>query len=253
MKILIVILGFFLWNSHALAVTLQSDQSGATRGCAIGSLNCGLVGYWTFNNQDMNWKTGTVTDSSGSGNTGQLIGMSTTTSPVAGKMGQGLGFNGTNSAVRITSAITTYKTISLWFKLNNTTTAYQSLFTQIAGSNSESRAYYYPAKGIVVQIKDAPGCFFESSTDAVTPNLSANKWYHFVLVLGSTQSIAYLNGAVSSTTPTGNCVPNTGGDIPALGRGYNTGFYLNGAEDDVRIYNRALSAAEVKQLYMAGM
>ncbi len=55
---------FFLYTfipvPSARAVTLQSDQSGLTRGAAMSTLNNGLVGYWTFNNQDMNWKTGTA-------------------------------------------------------------------------------------------------------------------------------------------------------------------------------------------------
>src|SRR5271166_3575658 len=61
-----------------------------------GSLSNGLVGYWTFDGAVTNWSTGQILDISGNNNTGSLIGMSTTTSPVAGKIAQALQFNGTN-------------------------------------------------------------------------------------------------------------------------------------------------------------
>jgi hypothetical protein len=235
-------------------VTLQSDQSGATRGCAIGSLNCGLVGYWTFNNQDMNWKTGQAADSSGKGNTGQLIGMSTTTSPVPGKLGQGLGFNGSTGYVALQSTIPSYKTISLWFKLNNISQNHQGLFTSITG-NGTSAQFDSGADGIYLTIPgNSSACFYSTngSGGTILSNILANRWYHLAIVLGSNQSVVYANGAVSTTTLLGNCIPSSGSNIASLGVGFNTGFYLNGAEDDVRIYNRALSASEVKQLYLAG-
>ena len=54
------------------------------------SLSNGLVGYWSLDGSQTNWTTGKTSDSSGQGNTGQLISMSTSTSPVAGKIGQAL-------------------------------------------------------------------------------------------------------------------------------------------------------------------
>jgi len=63
------------------------------------SLTNGLVGYWPFDGKYTNWGTGTTQDASGNGNTGQLVNMSTTTSPVIGKIGQALKFNGSGKVV----------------------------------------------------------------------------------------------------------------------------------------------------------
>ena len=53
--------------------------------CSSG-LTCGLVGYWTFDGKDINWTmAATTTDRSGNGNTGTLVNMSATTSPVVGR------------------------------------------------------------------------------------------------------------------------------------------------------------------------
>ncbi|MBU6232582.1 hypothetical protein KGP36_08210, partial [Patescibacteria group bacterium] len=61
----------------------QQGNGGVTIGSTIasgpGSLNQGLVGYWTFNNQDMNWATGKAYDRSGQGNNGNFVNLSTTT------------------------------------------------------------------------------------------------------------------------------------------------------------------------------
>jgi Concanavalin A-like lectin/glucanases superfamily len=48
--------------------------------------------------------------------------------------------------------------------------------------------------------------------------------------------------------------PDTSADPLYIGAGYNSGptSFFNGMVDDVRIYNRALSATEVKQLYKCG-
>lgn len=53
-----------------------------------------LVGHWTFDGPDVNWTTGTVLDKSGNGNNGSMVGLSTTTSPTIGKLGQAFRFDG---------------------------------------------------------------------------------------------------------------------------------------------------------------
>jgi hypothetical protein len=68
-------------------------------------LNYGLIGYYPMNNQDMNWATGKAFDKSGQGNTGQLINMSTTTSPAQGIIGQGLRFNNSTTTVTASASI----------------------------------------------------------------------------------------------------------------------------------------------------
>ena len=61
----------------------------------------GLVGYWSFNGADMNWSTGQALDRSGNSNNGTTTNMSTTTSPVPGKVGQALKFDGVDDYVSV--------------------------------------------------------------------------------------------------------------------------------------------------------
>jgi hypothetical protein len=63
------------------------------------SLSNGLVGYWPLDGAVTNWNTNTTADLSGNGQTGYFANMSTTTSPVAGKIGQALQFDGSTNYV----------------------------------------------------------------------------------------------------------------------------------------------------------
>src|SRR3989344_375446 len=87
------------------------------------ALTDGLVGYWTFDGKDTNWATSKTNDLSGNGNTGTMTSMSTTTSPVVGKIGQGLKFDGVDDYVNVgdVAAIdnsNTQLSISAWFKMD---------------------------------------------------------------------------------------------------------------------------------------
>ncbi len=71
-----------LYNRALSAQEVQQlyAQGGGTIGQSNPvTLSTGLVGYWTLDGSKTNWATGKTTDSSGLGNTGQLIAMSTST------------------------------------------------------------------------------------------------------------------------------------------------------------------------------
>ena len=93
----------------------------------INSLNSGLVGYWTMDNQDTSWTsatTGTTRDKSGNNHTGTFTNMSQKTSPVPGKLGQALGFNGVSSSVTPGNVYNGVKTITFWVKNAGSSTKY---------------------------------------------------------------------------------------------------------------------------------
>src|SRR3989338_3488894 len=92
-------------NTHAARITSPSQNY------------LGLVGYWTMDGADTVWTSATAAttlDKSGNGNTGTLTNMSRSSSPVSGKIGQGLEFDGgedyvdagNTTPLQITGAIT---------------------------------------------------------------------------------------------------------------------------------------------------
>lgn len=90
-------------------------------------------------------------------------------------------------------------------------------------------------------------------TDAVGTTVpTEGVWYHVVGVYDGSNMRLYMNGIEEGIEPeSGNLLADAAG-VTAIGsRGGDTEF-LKAKIDDVRIYNRALTAAEVKQLYKLG-
>lgn len=90
--------------------------------------------------------------------------------------------------------------------------------------------------------------FFDGDTDAYlnSTGLSTSTWYHGAVVRDTSSGmLLYLDGSlVDSNAETGNPSASAGSD--ALGN-FSVN-YLDGRLDDVRIYNRALSAEEIAYL-----
>jgi hypothetical protein len=225
------------------------------------TLTTGLVGYWTFDGSNTNWRTNTTADSSGQGNTGTLVAMSTTTSPVPGKIGGALKFNGTNNSINVPNSVslqlTNAITISAWIYGKNNWTHPIEGSTIVAkrdftGSNLINYDFEVNTGGFL-QFLSADSSIF--STDNTT-SLSIGKWYFVSVTYDSSNVRFYVNGTqVSSFAQTAAMASNT--TLVSIGRTirpHNSNFgEFQGNLDDVRIYNRALSAQEVAQLYAAGI
>jgi len=84
--LVIFFIGLFAFSPTALAGTIIGVSPN------VMSLSNGLVGYWTFNNQDI--RNGVILDKSGNGNNGNLMNISTSTFYVPGKIGQAGGLMG---------------------------------------------------------------------------------------------------------------------------------------------------------------
>jgi hypothetical protein len=218
----------------------------------LGNSN-GLVGYWTMDGSKTNWSTGQETDASGNGNTGQLIAMSTSTSPTIGKVGQALKFNGSNqeidmgtpSALNITgNAIT----VSAWVY----PTVSDSNNRGVAGdvNNAVTQGYIlYDHAGQPTLAIGNGSTHFESATSLA----AINTWQMWTGVYDGSNLYIYVNGQSAGTpvATTGN-ISSSAADFQIAKNGYTGDVpWFLGSIDDVRVYNRALSASEVQALYNA--
>jgi Concanavalin A-like lectin/glucanases superfamily len=77
-----------------------------------------------------------------------------------------------------------------------------------------------------------------------TAALALNTWSHLAVTYDGSALRLYVNGAVVATTAVAGSIPTSNG---ALRMGGNSvwGEWFGGLLDDVRIYNRALSAGEI--------
>jgi len=256
---IIVFIAILLLPSIALSASgINSSLSGPN------NLNQGLVGWWTFDGPDM---IQNVKDKSGNGNNGAMIGFtSTSTAVTAGKVGQGLKFDGGNDYVRINMnsglpvcTMGGICSVSMW--VNGSANDGQYIW-------SESNSVGSPLYGL---IKDNTVCtgkhigglcvFIRSDTSSIrllqasTATVFDNKWHHIVWIdnAGADGTALYVDGiedtsnftysSAGTMTISTNC-------ISALCRGSNSNF-TNVKTDDLRIYNRALSQQEITELYNA--
>ena len=100
---------------HALSASevAQLYHSGAANVAHSNAMiSNGLVGYWTFDGSATNWTTNTTADLSGNGNNGTIVSMSTTTSPVLGKIGQALNFDGSSQKITTAAGVSSICSVS---------------------------------------------------------------------------------------------------------------------------------------------
>ena len=76
--------------------------------------------------------------------------------------------------------------------------------------------------------------------------LTDNAWHHLTWIYNGTSESAYLDGTTLGSSNTKSAPADNG--ALNIGRATSGTEYFNGLFDDVRIYNRALSAGEVMNL-----
>jgi hypothetical protein len=218
-------------------VKLNTSQSGR--------VTSGLIGYWSFNGPDISWSTNTAYDRSGQGNNGTITNMSTSSSPTIGKVGQALNFDGVNDFIPLPSNPIGANTVTVcaWMK-----TSTLSTWQNIVSDDNFLFGPYNDGNNSIVVSSNGGGTVIFSANNSLT----VDTWYHVCVVrLSSGTATVYING-VQSGTPGTTGTPVAGGTLGIGDRGNGANLPFKGSIDEVRIYNRALSLSEIKQLYNMG-
>lgn len=246
---------YSIYSASAQGRTVANASSASLQNGS--SLNQGLAGFWTFDGADMTGST--ALDKSGNGNTGTLVNSPKKT---IGKLGQAMSFAGTTTASYVTLGspssldISGDISISAWVRptfLYASTGAKNPIVTARTTSSVTPYDFGVYANGIELDMHltsggDANG--FQTTHFATA--IPLNGWTHVVVTRSSTTISAYKNGALVGTASLLGPVDPTSNGVQIGKDFYDTTYYFNGALDDIRIYNRVLSATEVKQLYNLG-
>ena len=183
----------------------------------------------------------TVTDSSGNGNNGTITNATWTTS---GKYGDALVFNGTNARVNINDSaslhLTTEMTLEAWVNPSTVNSNWRDVIYKgddnywlEATSTSGSK----PAAGATLGSSDV----YTLGTAA----LKTNTWAFLTETYNGSTLALYVNGTqVSSLAHTGNIATST--NPLQIGGDSIYGQYFKGTIDEVRVYNGALTAAQIQ-------
>ncbi len=203
----------------------------------------GLVGSWHFENN--------ATDSSGFGNNANYVGAVRTTD---GKFGKAMEFNGLNdNHIAIPDSpslgIPGDITISLWV---NPQPIQPSASTLISAAND-----YMIEQSNDAVVNGYSFTWYNGASYAcrgsVDTQLTPGAWQHLVIVKSGATLSQYKNGVLNGTCTAATSNIATGGTLilgDIDGSGGNVRNF-NGTLDEVRIYNRTLSATEIQQQYQA--
>jgi uncharacterized protein (DUF1697 family) len=194
----------------------------------------GLVAAYGFNESS---GTGVV-DVSGNNNNGTFgSGVTRTT---AGKFGGALVFNGSSGLVTIPNSaslqLTTGMTLEAWVNPSVVNSAWRDVIYK--GNDN----YYLEGTSSNGGRPGAGGTF---GTTYGTGSLAANTWTHLAVTYDRVTLRLYVNGVqVSSLAATGSIATST---TPLqIGGDSIYGQFFQGMIDEVRVYNRALSQAEIQ-------
>lgn len=242
-----------LYNSGLNLNKINAPATSLQNGSSIAS---GITGYWTFDGKNTTWTSATAAttaDVSGSGNTGTLTSMSQSTSTAEGKIGQALSFDGAASYVDIPMAVSySAITVSAWMQPSNVSAGDNPRIVSNDHTDSDNKGFQ-----LMYNNGGATGFFDIGNGSAEgratwSQQLANNTWYLYTGVYDGSHVYAYINDVqVASATLTGS-IAASGIDVNIGRDGQYAGDYFLGKVDDVRIYSRALSAAEVKTLYNLG-
>ncbi len=225
-----------------LAVSSVRRLAVSVRGS--GGLPPGLVALWSGEGDG---------NDSADGHTATLTDITFT----EGKVGQAFAFNGTSGWLKIPDSPTLDVgvgpgfTVTAWIKPTRVNGIYMGLewcdylcAFQLGNTPSEQG-------GIVASIFDSErnNHFLRSGSGTIVPNV----FQHIAVTYDKVSGVGtlYVNGTVVSQGNFGNLVPLTKGGIQIGFRPGNPGTwsynrYFAGLMDEIALYNRALSASEIK-------
>ncbi len=217
----IPILLFLAWASVAFSQT---------------AIDSGLVAYYPFSEN--------VSDYSGQNNNGTIVGELTFVADRWGNPNSAAYFNGDNAFVRVpaSTALDTLverMTLACWFYTKGYSGKWASLLSKSTG-NYTQRQYSI--------IYDKDGLISFGHSLAGTQVIPLNEWHHLAITYGDSIVKCYLDGILLDSSIIAYQIKKTTFPLAIGADPHIVMEYHYGMIDEVRIYNRALSAAEVSEI-----
>ncbi len=229
-------------------VTATSQKTIVVAPETLVDLDRGLVGHWSFDNC-------APSDSSGRGNHGRIIGGA---SCVPGAMGDALSFDGVDGHVEVpndpSQQIASNRiTISAWISLDADVGVTQQRVVnkqQTGGVSWGMEVFgngYGGATGNNLAVHDSNGSTWRNCIS--NTNLQPGRWHHVAATDNAGDIRLYIDGNLDKTCSGGFGIPARIDSPIVIGRlSESDYFHFGGRIDEVRVYDRVLSQAEVSRL-----
>jgi chitodextrinase len=228
-----------IYNRALTATQIQSDKSTPVTGSG------GLVAAYSLDQSGS-----TVADASGNGNAGTVSGATWT---AGGRYGGAYSFNGTSSYIDVPDSpsldLTTGMTLEAWVDPAAASSWRNVLMKEQPGM----LVYSLYANGVTA----APHAevYLAAGADAAADGPTAvptGTWTHLAETYDGSLLSLYVNGQLAASTPASGSLLTSTGDL-RIGGDSVWGEWFSGLIDEVRIYNRALSPAEIQSDMSTGI
>lgn len=212
-----------------------------------------LVAYWRFEGNSSDAKD------SHSG-----IDTSVTYNSSNGKFNQGAGFNGSSSLISVTDHndfhLVSKYSVNMWIKTTETTNGL-NFFQSWSSLNFFNAGFRFFTTGDGVHTRlswqQAKNTGSNSDVTGVSGNvvINDNIWHMATFVWDGTNLNIYVDGVIDVSSPAAYNAAygaSGGANYVRIGDGNNNGTeaaFYNGAMDDLAVFNRALTATEISQIY----
>ena len=167
---------------------------------------------------------------------------------VAGKFGNAGEFNGSSSGINLPSSTPISNqingTVSLWFNvLNNTKKE-----TLIRFANNDEVLLRINTNGTLdlIGVRQSNNSYISYTT---TGSYNDGAWHHLVMTRESGSIKFYINNSLDNTLSWNNTFVTAANESAIGWDGFSTASILSGKIDQVRIFNRAITANEAETLY----
>jgi len=245
-------------NGNSWSILNQSN--GFTTIDAIAMSN--LISHWKLDDESGS----TAHDSTENAREGTLSNFVLPTDSIDSKLYKSYSFNGSKyiSIGDVDEIELTTISFSFWMRINTTTQDYDFITKGIHTTQQPLLIWFDDA---VSATADAGGnntntisvlCYDGSTMHWVAGTTNAiidANWHHICAVLDpdNNEILLYIDGLLNnSNTKNWNGI-QTGSQSLRIGTALNNANTLNGSMDDIRIYNKALNALEVQNLYLLGL
>lgn len=238
----------FSWTTELpYGQELPDNQATEAGGFIRGIDMTGNLGLWHFNES-----SGSIIDSSGNGNDGTVNGG--VNYGADGKLGTALGFNGTDGYVNVPdhSSLNPTDEITLlaWVKWD-IDPALGSSYASIINKNVDNQYRLHhdiSNTNFEFAIRTDPngGRWVDSTT---VPQ--KDKWYFVVGTYDGSFLKIYVDGVLENTNSHAGALLTSASDLN-IGRRTSNDRFFNGVIDEAAIFDRALTAQEIEDIYKRG-
>ncbi len=214
-------------------------------------ITSGLVGYWKFDDNE----GASVMDFSGNGNAGLKSGNIVAASSCWA--GGCYSFDGLTGNISIPHSLvlnpSQYISVSAWINpADITTNTYYEIYRK--DDNTNRHLLSFQENGTILSFGiGTAGNGYQELDVAISPADYVGGWHLITAVYDGQKKYIYRDGVeIGSQIATGE-ITSVNSSLSYIGAYLGTSEFFSGKIDDVRIYDRALNAAEINTIYRANL